>query len=165
MTRLFFGLALLILALAQTTIMPVINVLEIGPNLVLVLLLLWSARRGAAEGLLWAFPIGIFLDLLALDPLGSNSVSLLPVALIGGLAQRRPLHSGVIIPMVAVLLATLAHQFVVMMLDAVSGARYGLLISLRLGLLTAMLNMAVVPILYLGMLILERVGVVRAARA
>jgi rod shape-determining protein MreD len=145
--------------------MPELNVLGIGPNLVLVMILLWSARHGTAEGLLWTFPLGILLDLLALDRFGTNSLALVPVALIGGLARGRSLHSGVIMPMLGVVLATLAHQTVSTVLGVFSGNGDSLVLSIRLGVLTALLNVALVPVLYLGMLVLERVGVVRASRA
>jgi rod shape-determining protein MreD len=164
-TRLFFGLALATLAITQATILPEINVLGIGPNLVLVMILLWSARHGITEGLLWAFPAGILLDLLSLDRFGTNGLALLPVALIGGLARGRSLHSGVILPMLGVVLATLSHQLAAMILGGVNGSTVPVLTGLRIGVLTALLNVALVPIFYLGMLILEGVGVVRAARS
>ncbi|MBX6341508.1 MAG: rod shape-determining protein MreD [Thermomicrobiaceae bacterium] len=165
MTRLFFALILIFTAIAQATVLQALNVLGIAPNLVLVFLLVWSGLRGATEGLLWAFPLGLLLDLLTLDPLGSNGLALIPVALIGGLARRRVLHSGVIVPMLLVVAGTLAHQVAASLVGAAVGGGYSLGASARLGLLTALLNVVVVPPLYVVLLLLERLGVGRAARA
>ncbi|MDI3339199.1 MAG: rod shape-determining protein MreD [Sphaerobacter sp.] len=165
MTRLFFALVLTSMAYAQTTVFPAINVLGIGPNLILVLVLVWSGLRGAPEGLLWVFPLGLLLDLLTLNPLGSSGLALVPVALIGGLARRRLFHSGLIIPLVAVVAATLAHQLVSLVVALLAGTSYPLLVSVRLALLTALLNVVVVPPLYLVVVLLDRMGVGRAAQA
>lgn len=153
------------MALAQAALVPAINVLSIGPNIVLVLILIWSADRGMAEGVIWTLPVGVLLDLLALDPLGSNTLALLPVAIIGGLARRRLFHSGVIIPMLLVVVATVVHQLVGAIVASATGSSYSLGVTIRLALLSALLNLAVVPILYVGVSILDRMGVVRASRA
>ncbi len=165
MTRLVFALVIATMALAQAALIPAMNLLSIGPNIVLVLILIWSAERGMAEGVIWTLPVGILLDLLALDPLGSNTLALLPVAVIGGLAQRRLFHSGVIIPMVLVVAATIVHQIVGVVVSAATGSGYSLGATMRLSFLTALLNVAMVPVLYIGVAILDRLGVVRASRA
>lgn len=165
MTRLFFALILIITVFAQATIFPALNLLGIGPNIVLVLVLVWSGMRGASEGLIWAFPLGILLDLLTLDPIGTNGLALIPVALIGGLASRRLLHSGIIIPMLAVVGATVAHQAVGAFIALFTGPHYSLLVTAKLGLLMTLLNIVVVPPLYLFVQLMERMGVGRAAQA
>jgi len=165
-TRVFFGLILILTAFAQATIFPTVRVLGgMGPDLVLVLILVWSGLHGSREGMVWAFALGLLLDLLTLDPLGSNALALLPVALIGGLASRRLFHSGLIIPMLAVVAATLAHQLMSVSLSTLAGFHYTLLVSVKFGLLTALLNVLVVPPLYLFVLATEYLGVGHAARA
>ena len=166
MTRVFFGLILILTAFAQATVFPMVRVLGgMGPDLVLVLILVWSGLRGSREGLVWAFALGLLLDLLTLDPLGVNALALIPVALIGGVASRRLFHSGLIIPMVAVVAATLAHQVVSVSLVALTGLHYPLLVSVKVGVLTALLNVLVVPPLYLFVTAMDYLGVGRAARA
>jgi rod shape-determining protein MreD len=163
-TRLIFALAIATLAFAQAALIPAVNVLSIGPNFVLVLIMVWSAERGIAEGVIWALPVGILLDLLAIDPLGSNALALIPVAIIGGLARRRVFQSGVIIPMLLVLAATVAHQATASVIAVATGSSVSLLGTARLAILTALLNVAVVPLLYVGAAILDRLGVIRASR-
>lgn len=165
MTRLFFALTLLIVAIAQATILPAFNVYGIGPNLCLVLLLVWSGLRGVPEGLIWAFPLGLLFDFLSLAPLGSHGLALAPVAMIGGLARQRVFHSGILVMMLLVITATLAHQLVATFVAAAGGQGYGLAAAARLGFLTALLNMVAVPPVYLVIRIMDRLGVGRAAPA
>lgn len=153
------------MALAQAALIPAINVLTIGPNIVLVLILVWSAERGIPEGVIWTLPVGILLDLLALDPFGSNTLALIPVAIIGGMARRRLFHSGVIVPMLLVVVATVVHQIVGAIVSSLTGSTYSISVVVRLSLLTALLNVAMVPLLYIGIALLDRLGVVRASRA
>ncbi len=164
-TRLIFAIAIATMAIAQASFIPAINLSSIGPNIVLVLILVWSAERGIAEGVIWTLPVGILLDLLALDPLGSNTLALIPVAVIGGLSRRRLFHSGVIIPMLLVVVATIVHQALSAIVSSATGSSYPLGVTMRLSVLTALLNVAMVPILYFGIAILDRLGVIRASRA
>ncbi len=165
MTRLFFALTLVMVAIAQATILPALNVFRIGPNLCLVLLLVWSGLRGVPEGIVRAFPLGLLFDILSFAPLGSHGLALLPVAVIGGLAQRRLFHRGIIVMMLPVISATFAHQIVASLLAVTSGHGYGFSAIARLGLLTALLNVVVAPPIYLVVLVMNRMGVGRAATA
>ena len=144
MTRVVFGLLVVTAALSQATLMPELGLLEVLPNLVLVLLLVWSALRGVSEGLIWVFGTGLLLDLLAMDPLGTNGLALLVVALLGGgPARRRFFHSGMIFPIVVAVIATVAHAVLL------AALRDGGAAALRLVALQALLNALLVPPLYL----------------
>ena len=165
MTRLFFALTLLIVAIAQATILPAFNVFGIGPNLCLVLLLVWSGLRGVPEGLIWAFPLGLLLDFLTLAPLGSHGLALVPVAMIGALARQRVFHSGILVLMLLVISATLAHQVAALLLAAAGRHGYGLAAAIRLGFLTTLLNVVAVPPVYIVIWVLDRLGVSRATPA
>lgn len=165
MSRLFFAFLLIVIAGAQSTVFPSAGLLGIAPNLVLVLVLLLSSRYGAREGVVWAFGAGVMLDLIALDPLGSNALALIPVATIGALARRPLLQSGLLFSMLMVLIATITHFAVASIIDAMIGDGYGFLVSIRLGLITAFLNTLTVPPLYAVVGLLDRLGVPRVAQA
>ncbi len=165
MIRLLFALLLITIAIAQSTVLASIGWLGIAPNVVLVLVLVMSTRYGVREGIVWAFGAGLMLDLLALEPLGSNGLALLPVALVGALAQRPMLQSGLLLTMLMVLVATVAHFSVASVIDTLTGGGYSFGISIRLGLVTAFLNSLVVPPLYGLVVLLDRVGVQRVAQA
>ena len=165
MIRILFAALLVTVAIAQSTVFMFTSWFGIAPNVVLVLVLVISTRYGVHEGIAWAFGAGLMLDLLALDPLGSNALALLPVALIGALAQRPMLQSGLLLTMLMVLLATLAHFSMASFIDTLTGTGYSFVVSIRLALVTAFLNSLIVPPLYGLVILLDRVGVHRVAQA
>lgn len=156
---------LILVATGQATLLTFASWFGIAPNLVLVLLLVLSTRFGVREGIIWAFGAGLMLDLLALEPLGSNALALFPVVIIGALAQRPMLQSGLLLTMLMVLLGTLAHFSVASLIDTLAGTGFAFSTSIRLGLVTAFLNTLVVPPLYGLFILLDRFGVQSVAQA
>ena len=146
MARILYGGLLLVVALAQATVVPAYNPISFQPNVVLVLILVWSALRGLPEGLTWAFAVGMVLDVLAVDPLGTNALALLGVVLLAGLSRRRFFQSSLIFPMALAVVATVLHGVGLLLLRG-GGVPPSTL--LRFILLQAVLNAIVVPPLYL----------------
>ena len=109
MSRIFFGLLLVSAALIQATIVARVNPFPVYPDFVLVILFLWSASHSVRESLVWVFLAGILLDVLALDPFGTNALSLAIVVLLAGLARQRVLHANVLISIVLIAVATMVH--------------------------------------------------------
>jgi rod shape-determining protein MreD len=149
MARILFALLLVFAALSQATIMPSLHVIEVLPDVTLVMLLVWSALRGLKEGLVWAFGLGLFIDILALDPLGTNALALLGVALLGGLASRRFFHSTLVIPILLAVVATIVHALVLLLLRSGEGSGLPVSSVIRLIFLQSLLNSMFVPPLYL----------------
>ncbi len=79
--RVLFALLLLIVALGQGPIIQSLFPLDVTPNLVLVLIVLWAGYHGLREGLTWAFAAGVLLDLLLFAPLGAHALALMAVVL------------------------------------------------------------------------------------
>lgn len=148
MARIIFALCLFFAALIQATVLPAIDVVEVLPDVTLVLLLVWSALRGTPEGLLWAFGLGLFIDILALDPLGTNGLALLGVAIMGGVSRRRFFHNTLILPLVLAVAATMVHALVLLLLRSGEGAGLPVSSVFRLIFLQALLNAMFVPPLY-----------------
>ena len=149
MARILYGGLLLVVALAQATVVPAYNPISVQPNVVLVLILVWSALRGLPEGLSWAFAVGILLDVLAVDPLGTNALALLWVVLLAGLSRRRFFQSSLIFPMALAVVATVLHGVGLLLLRGGVADAIPLSALLRFILLQAVLNSIVVPPLYL----------------
>lgn len=142
MSRIFFGILLVLAALAQATVMPRINPVPVYPDFVLVFLFLWSASRSVRESLVWVFLAGILLDVLALDPLGANALALVIVVLLAGLVRQRVFHANVLIPMALVAVATVIHGVV---LGALRGdLPVGWFIPLQ-----ALIHALLIPVIYL----------------
>jgi rod shape-determining protein MreD len=161
MTRAVFGLLLIAAAMLQATILPTVGPLVVMPNLVLVLILVRTAQCGVADGLLWSLIAGLVLDALALDPIGTNGLALLPVVLAGGLSRRRIFLNGVLFPMLLAVAATLAHAMVLNAARTLGGeALVPLEALLRMSLLQSLLNAVLVPVLWplVGLLARDRAG-------
>jgi rod shape-determining protein MreD len=149
MSRLLFGLMLAFVVLLQAAVFPAIESIQVMPDLTLALLLVWSALRGTPEGLLWAFGVGIMMDVLAMDRLGTNGLALLGVALLGGLSRRRFFHNTLIFPIFLVVVATFLHAVVLLLLRSSAGAGAQVGAAMRLVFLQALLNVIFLPPLYL----------------
>jgi rod shape-determining protein MreD len=99
-------------ALAQATVLPYLEVLGVKVDLVILLVLAWSMRRGVEAGLIWALIGGIALDVLTAGPFGLGLVSCAVVTLIGGAFGPMLRRTSAFLPLVltplASILATLA---------------------------------------------------------
>ncbi|MEJ7838145.1 MAG: rod shape-determining protein MreD [Thermomicrobiales bacterium] len=113
MKRFLFGLLLALAAIAQSTIVPQLNPLEVSPNFVLVLLFIWAGLRGTREGLVWAFLAGLLIDVLSVETLGVNGIALASVALLAGSAQSRMFRSSVFFSIVLVVAATFIYSLII----------------------------------------------------
>ncbi len=151
MARPIFALLLLVAALVQATVLPALLPFGVMPNLVLVLLLVWVALRGVAEGLIWVLAAGLGLDALAMDAIGTNGLALLPVALAAGLARRRFFHSGMIVPLILAVAATICHGLILAILRGLEASEGmpALAAVVRLTFLQSLLNAVLVPPLYM----------------
>lgn len=156
MDRFLFAICLMSVALLQATFVPAANVLTIVPDVALVLLLVWSSSRGVREGVIWACGLGLWLDFLTLDMLGTHVLPLLVVAVIGGVSQGRLFRSGLVLPAVAVIGATLAYRIVEMLVRVLTGDVVLMPAEVRLAILAALLNVLLVPLVYGFVLIMDR---------
>ncbi len=149
MARSIFAVILLLAAFVQASFLPALFPFGVLPNLVLVLLLVWVALRGVTEGLVWVLGAGILLDALAMDPLGTNGLALLPV-IAAGLARRRFFHSSMIVPLILAVVATIFHGLILMFLRSfeAGGGLPPVMAVVRLTFLQSMLNAVLVPPFY-----------------
>ncbi|HEX5500380.1 MAG TPA: rod shape-determining protein MreD [Thermomicrobiales bacterium] len=149
MTRPLFAIVLVVAALLQATVLPAIGPVIVLPDLVLVLVLVRSATRGLIEALVWTAVAGLLLDVLAMDRIGVNGLALLPVALMGVVAQRRVFQSGLLFPMLLAMAATVVQMTLLAVLRGADGQGLAPLPELaRLVILQALLNALLVPPLY-----------------
>lgn len=150
MARSIFAVLLVLAAFVQASVLPALFPLGILPNLVLVLLLVWVALRGVAEGLIWVLGAGLLLDALAMDPIGTNGLALLPVVVAAGLARRRFFHSSMIVPLVLAVATTILHGLILMVLRGfeAGGSLPPVMAVVQLTFLQALLNAVLVPPFY-----------------
>lgn len=112
MTRILFAVFLFVTALVQATVLPRVNPTSVSPDLVLVMLFLWSSTHGIRESLGWIFFTGILIDVLTLDAFGTNGLALLIVAVLSGSGGQRVFQFNLVVPILMVFLATIVHGVV-----------------------------------------------------
>jgi len=149
MARFLFGLLLFATVFAQSTFLPRLNPLPVTPDLVLILLFLWSSRHSVRESLFWVFFTGIVLDVLALDPLGANGLALLVVAILSHPLRIRPWQFNMTSVMLLVFLATIVHGAVLALLRGTSPD------MITIG-TQAVLQVVLIPFIFLGLRLLGR---------
>jgi rod shape-determining protein MreD len=85
--------------LLQSTLAPYIKVNGVHPDLVLVLVIVWTFLRGLPEGFVWALIGGLSLDLLSGGPFGLFTLVTGLAALITSLFHGRLFGSSIILPL------------------------------------------------------------------
>jgi rod shape-determining protein MreD len=162
MARVLYALVMFAVAIFQATVMGQFSPIAIQPDITLVLLLVWCANTGTAEGLTWAFGLGILTDVLALDALGTNPLALLPVALLAAASRKRVFNSKLLFPILLMVAATLVHAVVLLLLRSGAVGDVPLATVFRLVFLQALLNSIFVPPLALFAGLLTGRSTVRA---
>ena len=154
MPRLLLAGLLFLAILFQSILLPEVTTLQVRPNIVLILILLWTAARGPREGALWAFGVGIAMDLIVLAPLGAHALALLGVVVVGWVGRAPRFRLQLVPPMLAALAATLIHDALLLLAQ---GITTGLpLILLNFSLLAGLLNLVVTPLVMLPASLLQQ---------
>lgn len=141
--------ALILLGIAQSTLVPFLRIAGLHPDLILILVAIWSLLRGYREGTIWALVCGLVMDMLSGMPFGAHTLALLAVSLLMHAVRRRVyrLSFGTVLLLVA--LATLIYYGAVMFAAwAAAGESFpGGLVS-RVILPAALLNAAVAAVVF-----------------
>lgn len=120
----FRRIALLTLMLAaaailQTTLGNRIAIFTARPDLVLLLVVTFSVVRGVEEGLLGGIIGGLLVDMLSVVPFGTATLGMGFAGLVTGLGEANIYRANLIVPLVAVFLATVFyHSFIMLALQA-----------------------------------------------
>ncbi|MGH2650363.1 MAG: rod shape-determining protein MreD [Actinomycetota bacterium] len=126
--------------LAQSTIVPVVGVAGVVPDLPIVLVILLALRRGPEVGCLTGFALGLAQDVVAGGPLGLQALAKAVIGFVVGELPRVCLVSNPLVSIIATVLATLADgalRFAVLQLfqyPAAFGELFGRVILPQAGL-------------------------------
>lgn len=108
-------------ALLQVSFLPALAVFGVAPDLPLVLVTGWALLRDTRSAALWALIAGIWLDLLAGGPFGSYTLGLLAAAYVSGLGGGTLFRGHIVLPVIMILITTIARSVVHLALLLLSG--------------------------------------------
>jgi rod shape-determining protein MreD len=131
--ELWLALALLGLALAQAALMP--HMLGNAPNLLLLMTICQALIAGPADAARWALYGGLALDLGADTALGAHALALLAAVLVAAPILARFSRGNWLLPLVGVVLGSLAYHAVLALLTfllvaPISPRTYALVVAL-----------------------------------
>lgn len=117
------GKILLLAGLAgvQVTLLAPVNASGIGPDLVLVWVIYWSARLRLRDSVILAFCGGSFLDLLSILPVGTVALGLLPALFLLDYWKDYLKQLGIPILIATVCLASASRVMVAYLVAALIG--------------------------------------------
>ena len=96
--------------------MPYLAIMGVKPDLMLLMVISWSLLRGAGEGMIWALVGGIGLDLVSGAPFGTSTVALVVLSLVAGLGELSVFRTHIALPLIAILIASLAYNLFFLLL-------------------------------------------------
>jgi rod shape-determining protein MreD len=98
-----------------------ISVLGAQPNLLLLLVLLWSLVRGVDEGLMWAFFGGLILDITSGGPFATTAIALLAAAYVAGQSLAEQVGSLAVRAMILTVLGTATYHLALLLVLSWTG--------------------------------------------
>jgi rod shape-determining protein MreD len=142
-------IALALVALLQVSLLPSLAIQGVSPDLMLVISVSWTLRRGVRSALVWAIVGGLWLDLLSGGPFGLYTLGLIVAVYLTGLGGGTIFQGRLILPIVMVALATIAVALVHLLLLWLTGQGVGISSDLGRLILTQMVyNMAVTLLIF-----------------
>lgn len=122
----YLGLLLLFgLVQVQATVMPEAALGPSRPMLPVLAVIVWAILRGPSSGLWWALALGWMLDWRSPEPVGTYTLPMLSVALVGALGSRRVFANNLLLPGVLTVLGTVVFLLVQQALIGATGASTG----------------------------------------
>lgn len=118
------ALALILAAVLQVTVLPLLTGSSLNVDLVLLLVLAWGIIRGVQEGLLWGLMGGLILDVVSAAPFGTTMAVLATIGVLGGIRGIPLLRGSVLAPMIAAGAATVVYDGLLMALWALFGREW-----------------------------------------
>jgi rod shape-determining protein MreD len=112
---------LVVAAIVQSSLLPHLSVLGVKVDLVLLLAVAWSIRRGLEDGLVWAILGGLALDTLSAGPFGVSVVAIGVAAVVAGSIGPTLRRASVLLPLLVTPLASVVATLVAGLLLAVFG--------------------------------------------
>jgi hypothetical protein len=146
------GAIALFLALLQASSIEQFKVLQVTPNLLLVLLVSWLVVRGLDDVLPMIAVSGITMGFVGLQMPGLILLALLPIAGLGIIRELHVIHSDILLVLAFVLAATIAYESIIVATLVATGGGFDIAAALRSAIIpSAIVNVILTPPVYLVM--------------
>ena len=127
MTTIIWVSMVVITAIIQSTVLPLIGFQGISPDMLLVVVVSYSLLSGKEKGFGIGFFAGLLQDLAFGNIFGINTLSKMAVGYLFGLAERKVFKEKVLLPVAATAVATLLHSVVMFIVLFLLGYKVDLL--------------------------------------
>lgn len=108
-------------AIVQSVVLAHASIVGVKADLVLLLVIAWSIRRGAAAGIGWAIVGGVAVDLLSTEPFGVAVLSLGVAAVLAGSIGPSLRRSSALLPLAITPLVSIVTTLVSALILALVG--------------------------------------------
>ena len=144
-----FALTLLTAVLLQTTVFAKLRILDVSPDLLLVVVISFALLEGPTVGSVLGFSGGFMRDLLLDAPSGLTGLSYLLVGYMVGVARPYIGSSTIFVPLAGIFAGTMVATGLYEIFQALLGARTPPLSrAIQVVVLTAVYNTLLVPFIY-----------------
>ena len=115
MKSIIWLLVIVIALIIQSTLLPLVAIKGICPDILLVIVVSYALLSGKEKGVGMGFFAGLLQDLAFGSIFGSNTLSKLATGYICGLAERKVFKEHVLLPIAATAMATMFNCLVMFM--------------------------------------------------
>lgn len=98
-------------AIVHSVVVPRLAVLNVRPDVMVVLVVIWALLFGGGSALVIGFVGGLWMDVLSGGPMGGSSLALMAVALVAGIGYNRFFRTNLLVPLVSIGLGTLVYSY------------------------------------------------------
>ncbi len=121
MSVLVYGGLILFALLLQTTVFSVWPFLRAAPDMILVLVVIFSLLNGPSFGVKFGFMAGLALDLLIGEMIGLNAITKAVIGLSVGFGSRRFYKENYFIPFLSVIVGSIIDQLLYLLFMMIFG--------------------------------------------
>ena len=146
--------AIIVVALLiQLTLINSITILGVKPDLIMVVVVVFSLLKGEKEGTISGFASGLLQDIFSTGLLGINALAKTVIGFICGILKEKIFHEHILflIPVIT-FIASIMQSILIFLLLRAFGIEYNLAWSLKqLALPEALYSSLLSPFMFLGM--------------
>lgn len=127
MTTIIWLSMIVITAIIQSTVLPLIGFKGVSPDMLLVVVVSYALLSGKEKGFGIGFFTGLLQDIAFGNIFGVNTLAKMAIGYFFGLAERKVFKEKVLLPVVATAVATFLHSIIMLIVLFLLGYKVDLL--------------------------------------